>query len=545
MNIPLKAEMMQAMFAKFPENPVFDLGDRGHWYNHSIDSKFLSPLELDALEAALDTPENTQDAGIRRTLRNIRALKTLLAGKADKIVKLEAMAEAVRLEIATFPKHWVFSVEPTDGIHVPYFVASVEYMSSTRNSPAHVLIHGMAIRRGKKDERAWTVYRSHLGKHGTSVPTLFQTLGLLPETKSLVEDHEEQIRRYVEFSAQTGLQLTGSGMCVSEGDRWSRCKVQLGKSGHVTKLVVDDAEDRGNESTVVSTSTWSTKHDEDGDEAEDVCRVPVHPYLRAFSLESHEFIVVHVRNTEKYVYEKGLEDKLVLSPDRRELIDLLVSSGGDDSRDIVQGKSGGVVIITSGPPGTGKTLSAEVYAEKVERPLYVVQCSQLGTCPDALEKKLQEVLERAIRWNAILLIDEADVYIHERGADIQQNAVVGVFLRLLEYYSGVLFLTTNRATIIDDAIVSRAIAHVRYAIPTAVESEMLWDILSTQYGVTFSPATCRVLAERFKGVSGRSIKQLIRLGKALAQSRKEPLTVDTIAWVSKFQNIELNGDSQK
>jgi alpha-ribazole phosphatase len=45
-------------------------------------------------------------------------------------------------------------------------------------------------------------------------------------------------------------------------------------------------------------------------------------------------------------------------------------------------------------------------------------------------------------------------------------------------------------------IVSRAIAHVRYAIPTAVESEMLWDILSTQYGVTFSPATCRVLAER-------------------------------------------------
>ena len=38
------------------------------------------------------------------------------------------------------------------------------------------------------------------------------------------------------------------------------------------------------------------------------------------------------------------------------------------------------------------------------------------------------------------------------------NAVVGVFLRVLEYFNGLLFLTTNRIDDIDEAIVSRCIA---------------------------------------------------------------------------------------
>jgi len=74
-----------------------------------------------------------------------------------------------------------------------------------------------------------------------------------------------------------------------------------------------------------------------------------------------------------------------------------------------------------------------------------------------------------------MLIDEADVYIRKRSDDIAANAVVGIFLRVLEYFDGLLFLTTNRIDDIDEAIISRCIALIRYLAPTgrlASESDM-------------------------------------------------------------------------
>lgn len=43
------------------------------------------------------------------------------------------------------------------------------------------------------------------------------------------------------------------------------------------------------------------------------------------------------------------------------------------------------------------------------------------------------------------MLDEAEVFLEERTqADLQRNALVSVFLRALEYYDGILILTTNR-----------------------------------------------------------------------------------------------------
>lgn len=47
--------------------------------------------------------------------------------------------------------------------------------------------------------------------------------------------------------------------------------------------------------------------------------------------------------------------------------------------------------------------------------------------------------------NAVVLFDESDVFLEERTqADLQRNALVSAFLRVLEYYDGILILTTNR-----------------------------------------------------------------------------------------------------
>jgi len=77
--------------------------------------------------------------------------------------------------------------------------------------------------------------------------------------------------------------------------------------------------------------------------------------------------------------------------------------------DIVAGKSGGTTMLCAGPAGVGKTLTAEVYSEIIKRPLYRVHSWQLGLNVGEMEKALKDVLTRALRWGAVMIIDEADV----------------------------------------------------------------------------------------------------------------------------------------
>lgn len=183
---------------------------------------------------------------------------------------------------------------------------------------------------------------------------------------------------------------------------------------------------------------------------------------------------------------------------------------------------------------THNTLTAEVYSEVVKRPLYAVQCSQLGTDEEDLEKELQEVLARAARWKAILLIDEADVYIHERGNDIHQNAIVGVFLRLLEYFRGIMFMTTNREDVVDDAILSRVTAHVRYTPPSDKDKiRKLWSVFAAQFGAVNLDLDAAIKA--FPGVSGRSIRQLLRLS-AMTHPQSE-ISVKILQWAAVFYDF--------
>jgi hypothetical protein len=79
-------------------------------------------------------------------------------------------------------------------------------------------------------------------------------------------------------------------------------------------------------------------------------------------------------------------------------------------------------------------------------------------------------------WGAILLLDEADVFLEARQPhDIHRNALVSVFLRLTEYYQGILFLTTNRVATFDEAFQSRIHMGIRYENLTAKARKKIWQ----------------------------------------------------------------------
>ncbi|XDG05324.1 hypothetical protein ABKA04_004939 [Annulohypoxylon sp. FPYF3050] len=148
------------------------------------------------------------------------------------------------------------------------------------------------------------------------------------------------------------------------------------------------------------------------------------------------------------------------------------------SADFIHGKGEGQIFLLHGPPGTGKTLTAESVAEYTKRPLLSITAADLGHEPVELEKNLLRFFKDANNWDAIVLLDEADVYLERRSTnDLRRNSIVSIFLRALDYFQGILFLTTNRVGHFDEAFLSRIHVAIGYETLDDAAREQIWENL--------------------------------------------------------------------
>ena len=119
-------------------------------------------------------------------------------------------------------------------------------------------------------------------------------------------------------------------------------------------------------------------------------------------------------------------------------------------------------------------------------------------------------------------------------AEESATFIVGVFLRLLEYFRGIMFLNTNRPTVVDDAILWRVTAHVRYSPPESQEDvQKLWKLMASQFGAVNLDINKAI--KEFPGISGRSVRQIVRLS-AMTHPQKE-ISVETLKWAAKFYDF--------
>ena len=161
-------------------------------------------------------------------------------------------------------------------------------------------------------------------------------------------------------------------------------------------------------------------------------------------------------------WNKEAFQNLVIDRKARDLIEALVSNqlAAEKGTDLIMGKGNGLILLLHGGPGTGKTLTAESVAEIAEKPLYRVTCGDVGTKPEDVEKYLESVLHLGKIWGCVVLLDEADVFLEQRSLeDMERNALVSVFLRVLEYYEGILVLTSNRIGTFDEAFNPESSSH--------------------------------------------------------------------------------------
>ena len=166
--------------------------------------------------------------------------------------------------------------------------------------------------------------------------------------------------------------------------------------------------------------------------------------VRGFVFTHNQFLELFVDNLKPIQWNEGSFDQVVLDATPKQTIRALVETHtrrlndapSDGFDDIIKGKGKGLVMVLHGPPGVGKTLTAECVAELVHRPLYMVSAGDLGTNSQSLETQLRYIMDITTTWGAVLLIDEADVFLERRSLnDMKRNAMVTVFLRVLECMS--------------------------------------------------------------------------------------------------------------
>lgn len=124
----------------------------------------------------------------------------------------------------------------------------------------------------------------------------------------------------------------------------------------------------------------------------------------------------------------------------------------------------------------GKSATVETAAEHLRRPLYRVSAGELGTQAHELEFAMTRILRLGKRWQAIVLVDEADVYMEQRTPqDLVRNGLVSVLLRQLEFCQSIVFFTTNRVKAFDDAIVSRMAMLISYPEMGPESRKQVWQ----------------------------------------------------------------------
>ena len=186
-------------------------------------------------------------------------------------------------------------------------------------------------------------------------------------------------------------------------------------------------------------------------------------------------------------------DDLVLAPDVMQQVDeirLWTKYGVRmlEEWELSRKMKPGYKALFYGPPGTGKTLTASLLGKYTGKEVYCIDLSMVvSKYIGETEKNLARIFDVAENKEWILFFDEGDALFGKRtqvkdAHDRYANQEVSYLLQKVEDYSGLVVLSTNIKTNIDEAFTRRFQSIIRFPMPNAELREQLWRN-------TFSPKT--------------------------------------------------------
>ncbi|KAI1131425.1 hypothetical protein F5Y10DRAFT_233636 [Nemania abortiva] len=303
----------------------------------------------------------------------------------------------------------------------------------------------------------------------------------------------------------------------------------------VTKMRVTPSRKRG-------TIGFDTVSDENNPKIKNTPELTEHqllllfPRIWAFALKTKQWLTIQADfMTEVAQSDEGLGNLVVGETERRTIKALATRQNSRRevwAADFIEGKGTGQIMLLHGPPGVGKTYTVEAIAEFLHRPLLALTVADIGTIETQVEMELLKWFSLAEVWNAVLLVDEADIFLERRqNRDLARNGLVSAFLRRMEYFKGLLFLTTNRVGQIDDAFISRVHVAIGYPALSPEDKVKIWQgffrkLAKERAGkIQIAPNAKRWVLERAGSgeaqQNGRDIRNALQTAITLAEAECE------------------------
>jgi hypothetical protein len=192
----------------------------------------------------------------------------------------------------------------------------------------------------------------------------------------------------------------------------------------------------------------------------------------------------------------------------------------------------GLTALLSGSPGTGKTMAAQVIAAELKLDLFRVDLARVvSKYIGETAKHLSDIFSRASRMSAILLFDEADALFAKRtqvkdSHDRYANSDTSYLLQLLEEFSGLALLTTNKRGNIDPAFYRRLRYVYEFPKPGPEDRLKIWQRLARElFGEEVQNAlapTQQKLAQQMV-ISPAQIKATLLASAFIAQHQRRPV----------------------
>ena len=196
--------------------------------------------------------------------------------------------------------------------------------------------------------------------------------------------------------------------------------------------------------------------------------------------------------------------------------------------------SPGYKVLFYGPPGTGKTFTATLLAQDTGVDVYRIDLSMVvSKYIGETEKNLSRVFDTANNKNWILFFDEADALFGKRtelrdAHDRYANQEVAFLLQKIEDHNGVVILSSNMRSNIDEAFTRRFQNTIYFPIPSSQERLRIWQNGFSDRSTLQKDVSLEKLAEKFE-VSGGAIMNVIRYASLKAlESRKNVIQVNDL-----------------
>lgn len=189
----------------------------------------------------------------------------------------------------------------------------------------------------------------------------------------------------------------------------------------------------------------------------------------------------------------------------------------------------GICILLEGPPGTGKTTIANYLSIKVRKKgIRLVNMADFAShIPGEGARQLRHLFAECERNGRMtIFMDECESVLFSRdmiaGSNTWMLEIINEALSLIAQYKGLIILATNRADLLDAAVLRRLIAKIHVGLPDLDTRLALWQSKwPAKFPLKLSQAMAERLAALTEGMTGATVERIIinAAGRAIEAGR--------------------------